>query len=96
MKHAASDLLAFLEALLGIGVLLLALEEGHVLRQAARPDVLRRRRQHRRRRDRVSGGIQRRRHSGRCRIRSGSSSPATEEIGEGGFFNESAIGEIEE
>lgn len=56
-KDAASDLLAFVEALLGVRVLLLALEEGHVLRLAPQPYVLRRRRQHRRRRDRFSRRI---------------------------------------
>jgi hypothetical protein len=60
VEHAASDLAALLEALLGVGVLLLAVEEGDVLGAAADRDVLGRRHQHRRRRDRLPRGVNRR------------------------------------
>lgn len=52
-KNAASDLMPFMEAFLGIRIVLLALKKGDVFAPAFRRDVLRRRHQHRRRRDRV-------------------------------------------
>lgn len=61
-EHAASDLTALLEALLGVRVLLLALEERHILGPAPRGNVLRRRHQHRRRRDGLSRRVHRARH----------------------------------
>jgi hypothetical protein len=68
-EDAACDLAALLEALLGFRVLLLAVEEGNVLRAAPDRDVLRRRHQHRRSRDRlprgVYGGAARRHRCGR-------------------------------
>lgn len=68
-EDAACDLAALLEALLGVRVLLLAVEEGNVLRAAPDRDVLRRRHQHRRSRDRlprgVYGGAARRHRCGR-------------------------------
>jgi hypothetical protein len=60
VEDAALDLAALLEALLRVGVLLLAVEEGHVLRPAPHGDVLRRRHQHRRGRDRIPRCVHRR------------------------------------
>lgn len=60
VEDAARDLAALLEALLGVGVLLLAVEEGHVLRPAPHGDVLGCRHQHRRRWDRLARGVHRR------------------------------------
>ena len=62
-KDTASDLLAFFEAFLGVGVLLLALDEGHVLCLAFERYVPRRRHQHRRCWDRISSSIHSARHS---------------------------------
>lgn len=59
-EDAARDLAPLLEALIGVGVLLLAVEESDVLRAAPDRDVLGRRHQHRRRRDRLPRGVHRR------------------------------------
>jgi hypothetical protein len=71
-EDAARDLAALLEALIGVGVLLLAVEEGHVLGAAPDRDVLGRRHQHRRRRDRLPRGVHgcaaRRHRCGRGRV----------------------------
>ncbi|KAK0596632.1 hypothetical protein LWI29_017573 [Acer saccharum] len=61
-EDAASDLVTFIEAFLGIRILLLAFQECNVLRLASRRDMLRRRSQHRQRRDRISCCIHRARH----------------------------------
>lgn len=61
-KHAASDFPAFVKTLLGIGILLLALEEFHIRQMAPRPYVLRRGHQHRRRRDWLSWWVHMTRH----------------------------------
>uniref|UniRef100_A0A2P2J9R5 Uncharacterized protein MANES_03G189600 n=1 Tax=Rhizophora mucronata TaxID=61149 RepID=A0A2P2J9R5_RHIMU len=61
-KDAAGDVTAFIEAFLWVRILLLALEEVHILSQASGPDVLCRRGKHRRCRDRIPRRIHRASH----------------------------------